>query len=268
MRGRSLSMDDVQNRRDIRGITIQQTGVKNVCLPFLILGQRVQAKIIFTVSLNKNLRGTHMSRLMEILTDWTTKPLSMSSINLILNDALEKLNTNASKIKIDFKYFIEREAPVSQRKSLLDLDCFFEGEVTDEQREFTFGLTVPITTLCPCSKEISDFGAHNQRSICTVKIKSDNPDLLPSIENLSKLIETQASSPIYSVLKREDEKYVTEAAYQNPKFVEDILRDVVIAVRQIQNIEWFSVECENFESIHNHNAFAYHEESVNIREAN
>ena len=256
-------MDDVQNQKDIRGITIQQTGVNNVCLPFLILGQQVQARVRFTVSLSKDLRGTHMSRLMEIFTDWTVKPLSMSGINSILTEAIEKLNTNAAKIHIAFKYFVEREAPVSKRKSLLDLDCFFEGEVIDEQRGYILGLTIPLTTLCPCSKEISDFGAHNQRSVCRIKIKFIDFNSALSIDNLSKWIESQASSPIYSVLKREDEKYVTEAAYQNPKFVEDILRDVVLAVRKIDGVKWFSVECQNFESIHNHNAFAYHEENVN-----
>ena len=133
-------MDDVQNQRDERGITIQQTGVNNVCLPFLILGQQVQAKVRFTVSLNKDLRGTHMSRLMEILTDWTVKPLSMSGVDDILTEALNKLNTNAAKLHIAFKYFVEREAPVSKRKSLLDLNCFFEGEAVNEQRIFTLGV--------------------------------------------------------------------------------------------------------------------------------
>ena len=259
-------MDDVQNQKDIRGITIQQTGVNNVCLPFLIANEQglqpVQANIRFTVSLSKDLRGTHMSRLMEILTDWTMKSLSMSGVDSILTEAIEKLNTDAVKLHIDFKYFIEREAPVSKRKSLLDLDCFFDGEVIHEQRNFTLGIVVPLTTLCPCSKEISDFGAHNQRSVCRVKIKFTDLEKAISIEQLAKIITEQSSSPIYSVLKREDEKFVTEAAYKNPKFVEDILRDVVIAIRNINGVKWFSVECENFESIHNHNAYAYHEEEI------
>ena len=255
-------MDDVQNQKDERGITIQQTGVNNVCLPFLILGQQVQAKVRFTVSLNKDLRGTHMSRLMEILTDWTVKPLSMSGVNDILIEALDKLNTNAAKVHIAFKYFVEREAPMSKRKSLLDLNCFFEGEAVNEQRIFTLGVEVPLTTLCPCSKEISDFGAHNQRSVCRVQLRFNDSSDVIGIDDLAKLIESQESSPMYSVLKREDEKFVTEAAYQNPKFVEDILRDVVLAIRGIEGVKWFSVECENFESIHNHNAFASHEENL------
>ena len=256
-------MDDVQNQRDERGITIQQTGVNNVCLPFLILGQQVQAKVKFTVSLSKDLRGTHMSRLMEILTDWTIRPLSSKGVDAILSETIEKLNTTAAKIHIDFKYFVEREAPMSKKKSLLDIDCFFEGEAVNEQRIFTLGVEVPLTTLCPCSKEISDFGAHNQRSVCRVKLKFDDFDQVIGIDELANLIEIQASSPMYSVLKREDEKFVTEAAYQNPKFVEDILRDVVLAIRKVNDIKWFSVECENFESIHNHNAYACHEEELN-----
>ena len=261
-RGRSPNMDDVQNQIDNRGIKIQQTGIKNVFLPLVIFDQQVQAMIKFTVSLTKNFRGTHMSRLMEILTDWTSKPLSMININSILDEAIDKLNTDSAKIHIDFKYFVERDAPVSKKKSLLDLDCFIEGETIEKQRNFILSVAVPLTTLCPCSKEISNFGAHNQRSICRVQLHFDNVDQIISIEELAKLIEMQASSPIYSLLKREDEKFVTEAAYQNPKFVEDILRDVVIAVRKIHNVKYFTVECENFESIHNHNAFAFHEEKI------
>ena len=146
---------------------------------------------------------------------------------------------------------------ISKKNSLLDIDCFFDGKLSRmEKFDFTLGVNIPLTTLCPCSKEISDFGAHNQRSICRIKIKFSDLNKVIGIDELVKLIEKQASSPIYSVLKREDEKHVTEAAYQNPKFVEDILRDVVIAIRKIDGAKWFSVECENFESIHNHNAFA------------
>ncbi len=257
-------MDDVQNQQDKRGIKVQQTGVKNVCLPFLIEDggkvQQVQALIKFTVSLSQNLRGTHMSRLLEILTDWTIKPLSMSAVMSILTEAIDKLNTDATKIKIAFKYFVEREAPVSKKKSLLDLDCFFEAEIINEQKKFILGVSVPLTTLCPCSKEISNFGAHNQRSVCSIKIQFADTKSTISINELAKIIEMQASSQMYGLLKREDEKFVTEAAYKNPKFVEDILRDVVLAVRKIDNVKYFSVECENFESIHNHNAFAFHEE--------
>ena len=253
-------MVDVQNEPDWRGIKIQRTGVTGVHLPLLILNQPVLAEIRFTVALDAKIRGTHMSRLIEILTDWSAVPLAVSDVEKILLDALEKLDTDFAAIKLAFKYFVKRTAPVSGRAALLDVDCEFAAELSrGGKMKFALGLAIPFTSLCPCSREISDFGAHNQRSICRVKINfadAENCDL----EKIIALIERQGSSKIYPVLKREDEKFVTEAAYQNPKFVEDILRDVVLAVRQIENVAAFEVECENFESIHNHNAFASHAE--------
>lgn len=256
-------MIDVQNQPDNRGIPIQQTGVSGVCLPFLIADggrtQPVQAVIRFTVALNENLRGTHMSRLMEILDDWTNKPIDFRALDYILREAIEKLDTNAAYIRFDFKYFVERSAPVSGRPSLLDVDCTLAASLVDGKTSFQLGLSVPCTTLCPCSREISKVGAHNQRSICSVFLSFNGGPTI-TIEELTALIEKQASSPIFPLLKREDEKFVTEAAYDNPKFVEDILRDVVIALRSIKGLKSFSIECENFESIHNHNAFALHDE--------
>lgn len=259
-------MIDVQNQTDTRGIKIQQTGVTGVYLPLSIfIGeefQQVLAKIRFTVSLNEKIRGTHMSRLMEILTDFSATSLKISDIEKILIDATEKLETDFSAIKMAFKFFVKRAAPISEKISLLDVDCEISADFsTTSKRNFSLSLAVPFTSLCPCSKEISDFGAHNQRSICRVKmdfIDFENLD----VEKIVKLIENQGSSKIYPLLKREDEKFVTEAAYKNPKFVEDILRDVVLAIRQIKNIAAFEIECENFESIHNHNAFAYHKELI------
>ena len=255
-------MDDIQNQRDERGIKIQQTGITDVWLPLLIDNQNVQANVRFTVSLRHDLRGTHMSRLMEILTDWTNKPLDLPAVHSILTEARDKLDTDSANIHINFKYFIECTAPVSKKKSLLDIDCVFSGELNNNSESFTLSVQVPFTSLCPCSKAISDFGAHNQRSFCKVVLKFDNIDKIISINELTELIQSQSSSPVYSILKREDEKFVTEAAYQNAKFVEDILRDVVAAVRKICGINYFSVECINFESIHNHNAFARHEEFI------
>lgn len=255
-------MIDVQNQADTRGIKIQQTGVTNVHLPFSIwIGgefQQVLARVRFTVSLNKNIRGTHMSRLMEILTDFSATPLKISDIEKILTDATEKLETDFAAIKMAFKFFVKRSAPVSEKISLLDIDCEIS---VDSNKNFSLILEVPFTSLCPCSKEISDFGAHNQRSLCRVKINFIDVQNL-DIAEIVKLIENQGSAKIYPILKREDEKFVTEAAYQNPKFVEDILRDVVLAIRKLKNISAFEVECENFESIHNHNAFAFHSEII------
>ena len=255
-------MIDVQNQKDSRGIKIQQTGVTGVYLPFSILigkeFQQVLAKVRLTVSLDEKVRGTHMSRLMEILTDFSEVPLKLSEVEKILIDAKEKLATDFAAIKMAFKFFVRRAAPVSEKISLLDIDCEISA---DSNKNFTLSLAVPFTSLCPCSKEISDFGAHNQRSICRVKINFTDVENL-DVEEIVQLIENQGSSKIFPLLKREDEKFVTEAAYKNAKFVEDILRDVVIAIRQLKNISAFEIECENFESIHNHNAFASHFELI------
>lgn len=262
-------MTDVQNLHDGRGIKIQKTGVTNVHLPFLIADgdnvQQVVAKIRFTVALADNLRGTHMSRLVEILTDWTRVPLKIVDVEKILLDALEKLSTDFAAITLAFKFFTEKFSPVSQKSSLSASDCVWSGELfRGERMKFTLGLTVPFTSLCPCSKEISDFGAHNQRSLCKVRLTFAEADKLAnvSIEKFIRLIESQGSAEIFPLLKREDEKFITEAAYQNPKFVEDILRDTVTALRRVENLSAFAVECENFESIHAHNAFASHEETL------
>ena len=257
-------MTDVQNQPDNRGIKIQKTGVTNVHLPFFISDgddvQQVTAKIRFTVALAENFRGTHMSRFSEILTTWTTRPIKISDVEKILLDALKKLETDFAAITLAFKFFVKKISPVSKKFSLSDIDCEFKGELTrGERMKFTLGLVVPYMSLCPCSKEISDFGAHNQRSVCRVKLTFKNFENI-SIKNLVHLIETQGSTEIFPLIKREDEKFVTEAAWQNPKFVEDILRDLIIALRRVKNLAAFKVECENFESIHSHNAFASHEE--------
>ena len=201
-----------------------------------------------------------MSRFAEILTDWTNHPIKISDVEKILLDALEKLSTDEAAISIAFKYFFEKLSPVSLKASFSSVDCEFIGELKrGERMKFTLKLEVPFTSLCPCSKEISEFGAHNQRSVCRVKLDFKNFDDV-SIEKFVRLIEAQGSAEIFPLLKREDEKFLTEVAYQNPKFVEDILRDVVLALRRVGNLSAFAVECENFESIHNHNAFAAHEE--------
>ncbi len=257
-------MTDVQNQLDKRGIKIQRTGVTKVHLPLSIADdekiQSVTAQIQFTVALAENLRGTHMSRLTEILMKWTRRPIKIPDVEKILRDALEKLSTDFAAITIAFKFFVEKLSPVSEKISLSPVDCQFISELKrGERMKFTLGLVVPFTSLCPCSREISAFGAHNQRSICRVKLTFKDFENI-SIEKFIRLIEAQGSAEIFPLLKREDEKFVTEAAYQNPKFVEDILRDVVITLRHVENLSSFAVECENFESIHNHNAFAAHEE--------
>lgn len=261
------SLKDVQNRSDHRGIAIQKVGVNDVHLPFCIKGkneatQNVLAKIKFTVDLSKEYKGTHMSRFLEILSDWNHKPIAAADLEGILNAALEKLEAQSVFLQIDFKYFIRKQAPISRRESVLDLNCsFIAQKILNQKMEFILGINVPFTSLCPCSKEISNYGAHNQRGLMRVKLKLP-VESVPWIEDLAELLEAQACCPVYPLLKREDEKFVTERAYENPKFVEDVLRDLVIVLRQIDGVLWFSAECENYESIHNHTAYASHVETM------
>lgn len=260
-------MKDVQNVADERGIAIQKVGVNNVHLPFLIKTkggtlQSVLATIKLSVYLTKEYKGTHMSRFIEVLNEWRQKPLGNREMRLILSDIINRLDAQSANIEIAFKYFIEKTAPVSKLPSLLDCDCQFSGSLScDGTHDFILGLALPITALCPCSKEISRYGAHNQRGRLQVKVKHQ-PGKFVWIEDLAAILEAQGSSPVYALLKREDEKFVTEQAYDNPKFVEDILRDSVLALRSLDGIQWFEVECENQESIHNHSAYAAHVETV------
>ncbi|HJF85378.1 GTP cyclohydrolase FolE2 [Megamonas hypermegale] len=256
-------MQDVQNRTDKRGIAIQRVGISEVYLPLQIKqGNHIQpvvANIKFTVDLPMEYKGTHMSRFQEILTKWHSTPIGQSEIRSILDEAIEKLGSRSAHLSMSFKYFIEKTAPVSGKKSLLDLNCKFSAAKNSSGKmPFMMTVKIPVTSLCPCSKEISAYGAHNQRSIISVKINYDGQQTALDIRDIVSLIEAQASCPLYPLLKREDEKYVTEKAYENPKFVEDILRDCVLALRTLEGINYFSVECENFESIHNHNAYASH----------
>lgn len=260
-------MKDVQNILDHRGIAIQKVGVSDVHLPFLIKTksgtfQSVLANSKLTVNLPQEYKGTHMSRFIEVLTDWSQKPISSKEMGLILADMISRLDAKRASLDISFKYFIEKSAPVSGLKSLLDYDCLFSGSLNKNGHlEFVLGLTVPFTSLCPCSKEISEYGAHNQRGLMKVKVKHQ-PGKFIWIEDLASLLEKQGSCPVYPLLKREDEKYVTEKAYENPKFVEDVLRDLVLALRSLDGVVWFEVECENYESIHNHSAYASHVEEI------
>ena len=260
-------MKDVQNLIDERGIAIQKVGVSEVHLPFLIKTkagglQSVLANIKLVVDLPKEYKGTHMSRFIDILNEWRQKPISEKEMALILSDIIERLSAQRAHMEFSFKYFIEKEAPVSGMKSLLDYDCqFFGNLVRGEELDFTLAVAVPFTSVCPCSKEISLYGAHNQRGLMRVKLKH-RPGNFIWIEDLVTKMEAQGSAPLYSLLKREDEKYLTEKAYENPKFVEDVLRDLVLMLRGLNGVTWFEVECENYESIHNHSAYAAHTEAL------
>ena len=260
-------LKDIQGLTDDRGIDIQRVGVRNVEVPLIIqrkndTEQVVSAKAQISVSLPRNYKGTHMSRFIEVLTEWGQRNLLGVDIKGCLQDVMNRLEANSAYLKFDFKYFIEKQAPVSGLKSPMGYDCSFEGVMDNDEYKFILGVDVPLTTLCPCSKEISEFGAHNQRAVVKVKI-SYNADSIIWIEDLIALIEKCGSSPVYPLLKREDEKFVTEYAYKNPKFVEDVLRDAITGVKSLKEVTWFEIDCEAHESIHNHSAWAHQKESIN-----
>jgi len=255
---------DVQNQADSRGVEIQKVGIKDFELPIVIQRKDAEDKVIYAsatcgVTLPAHYKGTHMSRFVEVLNEWRGK--KTLDIKSCVESMVEKLDAKSAYLKFDFKYFIDKKSPVTGISAPMCYDCTFEGILDDWQEEneeyrFYLGVEVPVTTLCPCSKEISNYGAHNQRAIVSVKVTYPEDEHI-WIEDLVSAIEKTASSELYPLLKREDEKYVTEHAYDNPKFVEDVLRDVVLMLRNNDKIDSFEVECESLESIHNHSAWAY-----------
>jgi len=248
---------DIQSERDTRNIEIQKVGVKNIRYPVLVLDkekkyQHTVANVNMYVDLPHHFKGTHMSRFIEVLNMYHGE-ISVNNFGDILDAMKKKLDAESAHLEVEFPYFIEKSAPVSGEKGLVEYNCKFSG-TSDKKKDFVVTVAVPVTSLCPCSKEISERGAHNQRSIITVNFKYEE---FVWIEDIIELIETCASSQVYSLLKRPDEKHVTEEAYDNPRFVEDLVREVYIKINEKKGISWFSVEAENFESIHNHSAYAY-----------
>ncbi len=262
-------MKDVQNQTDSRGVEIQKVGIKNLEIPLIIQRKDDEDKVIYAsatagVTLPAHYKGTHMSRFVEVLNEWRGKHTLGVDIKGCVEAIVERLNAKSGYLKFEFKYFIDKKSPVTGISAPMCYDCTFEGILDnygeeDEEYRFFLGVKVPVTTLCPCSKEISAYGAHNQRAIVSVKVTYPEDDHI-WIEDLVSQIEKCASSELYPLLKREDEKYVTEHAYDNPKFVEDVLRDVVLLLRNNDIIDSFEVECESLESIHNHSAWAYQQE--------
>lgn len=264
-------LKDIQNQDDKRGIAIQKVGVNDVEVPLTIQrkdaeNQVVSAKARMSVSLPEKNRGTHMSRFMEILSLYKIKNLLGIDIKGFLTDIQKKLHAKSAHVRFSFKYFIDKNAPISKLKFPMGYDCSFEGNLDEECYQFILGVRVPVTTLCPCSKEISEYSAHNQRAIVKVKISYDETEHI-WLEDLIEIIENCGSCPVYPILKRNDEKFVTEAAYNNPKFVEDVLRDLVGILRKDKRINFFEVEIEAHESIHNHNAWAWQSEVKPIKES-
>lgn len=249
-------MKDIQNHKDHRNIDIDQVGVKGIRYPITVLDkdmgeQQTVAEINMYVNLPRYYKGTHMSRFVEILNEHSRR-ISLQNFPEILEEMKKRLNAKSAHMEATFPYFINKAAPVTGVEGLMEYKCTLKGSL-NKGRDLIVMLYVPISTLCPCSKEISDFGAHNQRGEVRLQLRFKK---FIWIEDLIKLVEESASSELYSVLKREDEKYVTERAYKNPMFVEDIVREIAAKLNGDPNITWFAVESENFESIHNHNAYA------------
>jgi GTP cyclohydrolase FolE2 len=252
-----ISLPDIQSQRDHRNLSIDAVGVKSVRYPVTIkVGDDCAptiATFAMTVALPANAKGTHMSRFVELL-EAQCDPLDQAGFERLVRDMLERLGALHGAVEMRFPWFARKVAPVSGAQSLLDYEATWRGAVQDDGR-YRLGqhVTVPATSLCPCSKEISQYGAHNQRSHIAIDVELNAPmDLL----ELIGIAERNASCQVYGLLKRADEKYVTERAYENPKFVEDLVRDVAAALHEEPRIEAFTVEAENFESIHNHSAFA------------
>lgn len=254
---KAVSIADVQGAADTRRITIDQVGIKDIRHPVTVIGrggavQHTVATFGMYVDLAHDARGTHMSRFIEILNGGEIV-LSISGMRQLLTTVQRSLVAHRAYVDVRFPYFVTKKAPVSGVASALDYDVVLTAERRGEHDSIMLGVVVPVTSLCPCSKEISRYGAHNQRSHVTVKVRVGE-DVLA--EELITLVEEEASCEIFGLIKRPDEKYITERAYENPKFVEDMVRDVAARLHTDPRILAYTVESENFESIHNHSAYA------------
>jgi GTP cyclohydrolase IB len=251
-----VSVEDVQARADTRQIAIDRVGIKQIRHPVRVKDrsageQHTVATFNMYVDLPHNFKGTHMSRFVEILHN--EREISVDSFRAMLTDMTARLDAKAGHIEMTFPYFVMKRAPISGVESFMDYQASLIGEVRDGEACTWIKVVVPVTSLCPCSKKISDRGAHNQRSHVTIKARLREHMW---IEELIDLAESEASCELWGILKRPDEKYVTEHAYDNPKFVEDMVRDVAVRLNDDARISAYVVESENFESIHNHSAYA------------
>jgi GTP cyclohydrolase IB len=250
-------LHDTQNQRDARGLSIDRVGVKDLRFPLRIRDrdyaeQSTVATVSLAVDLPHHYKGTHMSRFIEVLHSHG-HALTVADIAGMPRELMKRLDAEKAHVQLRFPYFRAKKAPVTKAEGLMDYGVIFEVNTEGEKVDFVVTVEVPVTTLCPCSKAISAHGAHNQRGIVTFAVRFREPVW---IEDLIELVESSASAELYSLLKRPDEKHVTEQAYDHPVFVEDLVRNVAVKAQQHPQIRWFRVEAENFESIHNHNAFA------------
>jgi len=258
-------MKDVQSQKDTRKIPLQKAGIKNLLYPIKVLDrenrfQSTVATVNMFVNLPKEFRGTHMSRFIEVL-ERHKNTMAIHNIENILEEMREIFNASTSHIELRFPYFLKKKAPITGIKSYMNYICALIGTKNESSFDLVVEVQVPIHNLCPCSKEISQKGAHNQRGIAKISVRMKK---LVWFEELIEMAESSASAPLFSLLQREDEKYITERAYDNPKFVEDTVRDIALLLKADPRITWYRVEVENFESIHNHNAYACVEETNGI----
>tara|TARA_R110000850_G_scaffold51455_21_gene124998 strand:+ start:4719 stop:5576 length:858 start_codon:yes stop_codon:yes gene_type:complete len=252
------NLTDTQNEPDSRNLAIDRVGVKDLKYPIRIRDkekseQNTVATFSMAVDLPKEYKGTHMSRFVEALNSHGPA-LDVHSIAALPAEMLERLDAQRAHVELRFPFFLEKSAPVTGKVGMMDYEVIFDIDGSRNEQDFIVTILVPVTTLCPCSKAISARGAHNQRGIVTYSVRFTDEPIW--IEDLIRLVESCASSELYSLLKRPDEKHVTEAAYDNPVFVEDLVRNVAAASEEQEGIAWYRVEAENFESIHNHNAYA------------
>ena len=250
-------IDDVQGSPDTRNIPINKVGIKDIRHPCRVRDrtggeQHTVANFNMYVDLPHNFKGTHMSRFVQVLENHE-REITVRSFKEILAEMTDLLEARSGHIEMSFPYFVSKKAPISEVESLMDYEVTFLGERVGDNTDLTLQVKVPVTSLCPCSKKISDYGAHNQRSEVIVRARTRD---FVWIEELIELVEAEASCELYGLLKRPDEKYVTERAYDNPKFVEDIVRDIAVALNRDERIAAYTVSSENFESIHNHSAYA------------
>ena len=256
-KARTQTIADVQGSKDIRNIPIDKVGIKDIRHPVRVRDrsagdQHTIANFNMYVNLPHNFKGTHMSRFVEILNKHE-REISVHSFKDMVQEMTVLLEAESGHIEMKFPYFVMKQAPVSKVKSLMDYDVSFIGEAHHGELSLGIKVVVPVTSLCPCSKQISDYGAHNQRSHVTITVHTKE---FVWIEELIDMVEQEASCQLYGLLKRPDEKFVTEAAYNNPKFVEDMVRDIAQRFNADPRIVAYVVESENFESIHNHSAYA------------
>jgi GTP cyclohydrolase I len=257
-------VEDIQSLHDERGVDIDQVGVSGIRHPITVLDreqgqQHTIAELSMAVNLPRHFKGTHMSRFIEVLSAYRGE-ITMRTLPAMLTELKLRLDAQSARVEVRFPYFMERAAPISDARALMDYECWFIGEANGATSDFVLGVRVPVTSLCPCSKAISDYGAHNQRGYVTIELRTvpdaDGSPAIVWIEELVNVAERSGSAPVYPLLKRSDERHVTMQAYDNPVFVEDVVRNVAVQLQADSRVSWFSVHAANAESIHNHTAYA------------